>query len=191
MLISVPLRLCLSHQVPGCCPPLLRCPALRPLLQCGEEEAAWEVKLAALLLCATSGYDSNEQSTNSSSSSSGGGSSPVGQPGSAGCGISGASGTAVGGCGRCSGSGSCGCSSIGSEAAAVRSFWRRYRGLLPPAQQQCSLLFANEAELQLLQVRGDIRVASCAQPFSRLHDFAVAGVFTPGHPHQLRRAVLP
>lgn len=53
VVIRVPLRLCLSHEVPGCCPAAHSSRALAPVLSCTDESAApWEVVLAALLVWA-------------------------------------------------------------------------------------------------------------------------------------------
>ncbi|KAG2438676.1 hypothetical protein HXX76_005223 [Chlamydomonas incerta] len=53
ILIRVPLRLCLSHEVPGCCPGACSSRALAPMLACADQTAVpWEVVLAALLVWA-------------------------------------------------------------------------------------------------------------------------------------------
>ncbi|KAG2445368.1 hypothetical protein HYH02_008833 [Chlamydomonas schloesseri] len=134
VLIRVPLRLCLSHEVPGCCPGVRSSRALAPLLNQslghaavaaaaaaaadddddaddGDPTAAapWEVVLAALLVWA---------------------------------------------CRRPRSAPDAVADRDGSPGPAFAAFWRAYRTLLPPAAQQTSLTLWKHEELQLLQDPG-------------------------------------
>ncbi|KXZ52103.1 hypothetical protein GPECTOR_10g1126 [Gonium pectorale] len=138
-LLSVPLRLCLSHEVPGCCPPALRSPALRDLFASGER---WEVKLAAALVwtcrlhrrrhpgpCRGSAEAAAREQDEAAAA-------PEAVAEEAGDEEEALQ------------------EARDAEEAVFASFWWRYQQLLPPAETLTTLLFFQAWELRELQARG-------------------------------------
>ncbi|PNH02037.1 hypothetical protein TSOC_011995, partial [Tetrabaena socialis] len=176
-LLSVPLGLCISHEVPGCCPPALASPALRAVFSAPAATTPWEVALAAALLWSCRRADhlrrnpshahphaARQPAAAGAAGSSSVGGDPLGGGGAgagydAGSGVcasgGGSSRAAVGG-GPANGAGwgGGGGGGYGTQqdgAAHYLRFWEGYGRLLPPVEALTSLLFFSERELQELQ----------------------------------------
>ncbi|GLC55238.1 hypothetical protein PLESTB_000962900 [Pleodorina starrii] len=161
-LLRVPLRLCLSHEVPGCCPPALRSPALRVLFNgaggsssssgSSSGELSWELKLAAALLWACRAGAGRHGVAEAGGAFA---AAPALSPSAAVTRDSGAGAEPYGGRGGNgsddSGGGGGDGESGDGEDGGFMEFWRRYRALLPGVGKLGTLLFFGEGELKELQ----------------------------------------
>ncbi|GIL67324.1 hypothetical protein Vafri_20635 [Volvox africanus] len=160
-LLSVPLRLCLSHEVTGCCPPALHSPALRSILS-ADSSLPWEVPLAAMLLWScrrlrvavtadattATGADADAARTTGAAAAATAALMPRGKDGAGTDGHNGAGADEVAGqhgdYGMYDGG--------GGGDGGFSQFWRSYRALLPPGPQDLNtLLLFDEWELRELQ----------------------------------------